>query len=80
MGCKAKNAAGFCRLHKCKLTWRQIKKNGCVNGKKQRRDKCVHLWRYETHPIWEERRKKKQQKKEAKRKKKLGMVELQSVV
>lgn len=64
-----KPPAAYCKLHKRRLTWRQIKHHGCMNTRKQRGGKqcCIHFMRNEAHPAWAERSRRLEEKKARKR-------------
>ena len=51
------NVAGYCKLHKCNLTVKQIKCKECL-GKQ-----CWHLQRNENHDWWRQREVVKQKRK-----------------
>jgi hypothetical protein len=54
------NVAGYCKLHKCGLTVKQIKCRNCL-GKA-----CWHLEKNEEHAWWRQREVAKQKRKERK--------------
>jgi len=51
------NCCAYCKLHRCGMTAKQMKKKDCLNKQ------CYHLEKYEDHPIWEQRRRKKEKRK-----------------
>lgn len=45
--------SAYCKLHKWQLSYRQIKKMGCTNPKKQQgKAQCYYLRKYLDHPVW----------------------------
>lgn len=54
------NVAGYCKLHKCHLTVKQIRCHNCL-GKN-----CWHLEKNEDHNWWNQRAAAKQKRKERK--------------
>lgn len=59
-GCYSDNCCGYCKLHGCSMTVKQMKKKECL--KKQ----CYHLKKNEDHPIWKQRERMKEIRKERK--------------
>lgn len=65
-------AAGYCKLHGWKMSWRQIRQKSCLDPNKQcHRDdegklKCSYLTEYPEHPVWEQRRKAREERKKRK--------------
>jgi len=62
-----KSAAGYCRLHKWKLSYRQIRRLGCISTRKQRggKEHCFHLQKFYEHPVWVERSRRREERKAA---------------
>lgn len=56
-----KSACGYCKLHRKKLTTRQLKNRKCLSKG------CFHLVKYERHGYWKQRERIKKEKKERKR-------------
>lgn len=61
--------AAYCKLHKRRLTWRQIRHHGCMSTRKQRggRQYCRWLRRNEDHPAWAERQRRIEARKRGKK-------------
>lgn len=60
--CYSDNCCGYCSLHMCSVTVKQLKKKECL--KKQ----CHYLRKNESHDYWRQREWLKQKKKERKAK------------
>ena len=61
LGGPREKVIGYCHLHKCRITVRQMKARQCLQKQ------CGRLQRYEEHPYWVQRAKQKAEKKERKR-------------
>ena len=60
---RSNNVAGYCQLHHCSMTVKQIKAKQCL-GKE-----CWHMIKNEKHEWWGQRERNKQKKKERKKEK-----------
>ena len=54
------NIAGYCKLHHCSMTAKQMKAKGCLQKQ------CWHLEKNEEHPYWRQRASMKQKRKDRK--------------
>lgn len=51
------NVAGYCRLHRCSMTVKQIRRKECLQKQ------CWHLQKNESHSWWRQREIMKQKRK-----------------
>ena len=58
--CYSDNCCGYCKLHQCSITVKQLKKKECL--KKQ----CWYLEKNEEHDYWRQRERTKELRKESK--------------
>ena len=58
-GC-SDNCCAYCKLHKCGMTFRQMRIKDCLNKQ------CHHLLKLETHPVWKQRARTKALRKQRK--------------
>ena len=47
-GC-SDNCCAWCSLHRCSMTFRQVRAKDCLNKQ------CRHLVKVEDHPVWQQR-------------------------
>lgn len=50
LGANKEHCIGFCHLHKCNLSARQMRNRKCLQKQ------CARLQRYEDHPYWQKRK------------------------
>lgn len=55
------NCCGYCQLHHCSITVKQMRVKECLSKQ------CRHLAKYEEHPYWIQRESMKQKRKDRKR-------------
>ena len=54
------NCCGYCQLHHCAMTVKQMRAKECLSKQ------CWHLTKYEEHPYWMQRESMKQKRKDRK--------------
>lgn len=54
------NCCGYCQLHHCAMTVKQMRAKECLQKQ------CWHLTKYEEHPYWIQRASMKQKRKDRK--------------
>lgn len=57
LGAKPERVCAYCRLHRCNMSAKQIKRKKCLSKE------CVHLKKIEAHPYWNLRKSMKQRAK-----------------
>ena len=50
LGGSFKNNVGYCKLHRCNVTLKQMKNRKCLQKG------CRHFRRHDSHPYWEQRK------------------------
>lgn len=50
IGGSRKNNIGYCKLHRCNVTLKQMKNRKCLTKA------CKHFRRHEGHPYWQKRK------------------------
>lgn len=58
--CYSNNCCAYCKLHKCAMTVKQMKKKECLQKQ------CWHMQKNEEHPYWRQREVMKQKRKDRK--------------
>jgi len=49
------SAAAYCRLHRCSMSYKTIKKEGCLDRKKQHgKISCCYLSKNTRHSVWKQ--------------------------